>query len=212
MEAASEGAVDFLAMVADLEAESERRDADSKMSVEAQTAAMDATRAQADAHGDSAKVSGEYGLTATVKRQFERFLDGHGERLGFDPEVGPTESLIEGFVDYMASSAGRQRFSSVGRVGQCDRYFEVNLPTYLFKVFPMMKLVGWTGLSKGEQKAKAEPLRDAMAAYWKRVKCSRTDMTVLGAKMAKTKWCDGLYFLAQDHWIGRAEAGYVSHC
>jgi hypothetical protein len=49
MEAASEGAVDFLAMVADLEAESERRDADSKMSVEAQTAAMDGASTSAPA-------------------------------------------------------------------------------------------------------------------------------------------------------------------
>ena len=68
---------------------------------------------------------GEHGLVGTIRRQFERFLDAHGERLGFDREVGPTESLIESFVDYMASSAGRRKFSPVGRVGQCNRYFEV---------------------------------------------------------------------------------------
>jgi hypothetical protein len=44
-------------------------------------------------------------------------------------------------------------------------------------------------------------------AYWKRVKCSRTDKTVLGASMAKTKWCDALYFRAQDHWMALAAQG-----
>ena len=54
----------------------------------------------------------------------------------------------------------------MGRVGQCDKYFELHLKSSLAThVFPAMGMPGWTGLGAADLSAKAAPFREALAAF-----------------------------------------------
>ena len=200
------GGHDVESLLREFEEDSARCEAEVTTSVEQETAEMEATQEAADELGSNAKTWGEHSPVASMRRKFERFLEKHGPRLGYVVADGATLEIVEEFVNYCSSAAGREYFSAVGRKGQCDKYFELHLPSYLARgVFPMMGMPGWTGLSKNELRAKAAPFTAAIHEKWQRIKNSRADVATLGASLHKVKWEDGLYFLAQDHWMALAD-------
>ena len=76
------------AMLAELEEQDAVTDAAFTVSVEQEAVAMEAVQAQADAHGVNPKSHGEHGWAGSMRRKFERFLEKHGERLGYEEAVG----------------------------------------------------------------------------------------------------------------------------
>jgi hypothetical protein len=161
-------------LLAALQADDALLEAATTVTVEQEAQAMAATRERAAEHGVEPKSHGEHGWAGSMRRKFELFLEKHGERLGYEAGVGPTVEHAKHFVDYCASGAGRLIFSPVGRVGMCDKYFEMHLPyTLAQRVFPMMGLPTWTGLSVSELREKAAPFKDGLLEHWKSVKVSR---------------------------------------
>ena len=189
-------------LLAALQADDALLEAATTVTVEQEAQAMAATRERAAEHGVEPKSHGEHGWAGSMRRKFELFLEKHGERLGYEAGVGPTVEHAKHFVDYCASGAGRLIFSPVGRVGMCDKYFEMHLPyTLAQRVFPMMGLPTWTGLSVSELREKAAPFKDGLLEHWKSVKVSRCDPTIAGASLHKERWDHPMYFLAQDWWL-----------
>ena len=147
---------DVAELMAAAEAAAAAAEALANPSVEQEAAAMAEVQARAEEFGVHPKSHGEHGWAGSIMRKFERFIEKHGPRLEYDAASGPTLAMVEEFVNYCTTGAGRVNMSSVGRVGMCDKYFQLQLPSALAqKVFPMMKLAGWTGLRPGELKAKA---------------------------------------------------------
>ena len=109
-------------MLAALQADDARLEEATTVTVEQEALAMAATRERAEEHGVEPKSHGEHGWAGSMRRKFERFLEKHGERLGYEAGVGPTVEHAKHFVDYCASGAGRVCFSPVGRVGMGDKY------------------------------------------------------------------------------------------
>lgn len=200
MAEAAEAAAELEALLRAMEEDSARCEAATTRGAEEEAALMDAVAADS-AMGENAKTV-THGVPASIRKKFEKFIENHGARLGYIATEGASVEFVEHFVDFCASAAGRQSFSCVGRLGMCDKYFELHLKCSLAaKVFPAMSMAGWTGLSDVELAAKAVPYREAIGKRWGRIKASRTDAAALGSSLAKPKWEDGMYFLAQDHWM-----------
>lgn len=143
------------ALLAALQDEDELVDASMRPTAEEERVVMAATRQQAVEHGVNAKAGGEHGWVGSMRRKFERFLEKHGERLGYDAGAGIDDSsqglgIVRDFMDYCFSGLGREQlFSAVGRKGFADEYFSLHLPYALAqKVFPMMGMPGWVDLEK----------------------------------------------------------------
>ena len=207
---AEAGVVDVAALVANAEADAACLEQAVTATVEQEAAAMEEMQQRAEEHGINQKSAGVHGWAGSMMRKFERFLEKHGERLGYDPAMmeDPARGLplVERFVDYCASGAGRNYFSPVGRVGLCDKYFSLHLPyTLAQRVFVMMQLPGWTGLRRAQVREKAEPYKSGLLEYWQKVQQSRDDATVEGASLAKEKWDDAMYYIAQDRWMTSAQ-------
>ena len=201
------------ALLAQLEQEEAAFDASLVRTAEEEQAIMESTRQQAVEHGDSAKAGGEHGWVGSMMRKFERFLEKHGDKYGYDAMQGLDGSsqsldLVRAFMDYCFSGLGReQTYSGVGRKGFADEYFSMHLPYALAqKVFPMMKMAGWVGLEKHELQAKAVPFKCGILDYWQRLRNSRSELEELGRSLRKENWDDLSYFLVQDACIGRLEA------
>ena len=149
--------------LAALEAALEAADRAQAMTVQQEVEAMAAVRQQAEEHGVNEKSHGVHGWAGSMMRKFERFLEKHGARLGYVAAAGPSIEIVKHFVDYCSSGAGRESFSCVGRPGMCDKYFELQLPyTLAQRVFGMMGVPSWVGLSRGDARRKAEPYKEAI--------------------------------------------------
>jgi hypothetical protein len=61
-----------------------------------------------------------------MRRKFERFLDKHGAKIGYDKAVGVQAErggfgIVRSFMDYCFNGDGREHlFSGVGRTGFAD--------------------------------------------------------------------------------------------
>ena len=188
---------DLDALMADMAQDDEA--ANTTRSVEDEAAGMEVVAQDAEEFGDNAKAHGWHGWAGSMARRFRRFLVSHGERLGYDEEAGPTLDVVRRFMDWCLAGYARLNFSCVGRKADADAYYALHLPyTLAQRCFPMLELGGWVGLERLELKAKAEPFKAEILAYWKRLKESRDDVEALGRSLQKTKWDDRFYFMAQD--------------
>merc|ERR1712216_1002301 len=98
--------------------------------------------------------------------------------------------------------ANRDSWSSAGRQGMGDQW-SLQLKYMLAKfVFPNLGYKGWVGLSAAELEAKALPFRLELTERWNELKNSDPNMGSTGKPFQKHKWCDLMYFTAQDHCMG----------
>ena len=148
-----------LALAAELEADAERVDA--PRTAEEESAGMEEVRAAAVEFGDNAKAHSWHGWAGTMARRFRRFLQRHGERLGYEEGAeadadGPDLEVVRQFIDWCWAGYARLNFSPVGRKADADKYYELHLPyTLAQRCFVMLELPGWVGLEKHELDAKA---------------------------------------------------------
>ena len=75
-------------LLAALQADDALLESATTVTVEQEAQAMAATRGRAIEHGVEPKSHGEHGWAGSMRRKFERFLEKHGERLGYEASVG----------------------------------------------------------------------------------------------------------------------------
>ena len=107
-----------LALAAELEADAERVDA--PRTAEEETAGMEEVRAAAVEFGDNAKAHSWHGWAGTMARRFRRFLQRHGERLGYEEGAeadadGPGLEVVRQFIDWCWAGYARLNFSPVAQ-------------------------------------------------------------------------------------------------
>jgi hypothetical protein len=105
VERMAESAASADALLESLSEATAAADAALHRTVEEEAARMDATRQQAVEHGVDPKAGGEHGWVGSMRRKFERFLEKHSAKVGYDKEIGvQAESggfeVVRGFMDY----------------------------------------------------------------------------------------------------------------
>ena len=159
----------------------------------------EAARAEAlAASGAGAVAKTAAGVGGSLRRQWLRWLDEHGEAYGYDDTEGPTVEHVLHFQTHGFTS--RKNYSTVQLDGLGDSWGELAVPYLLAKfVFPELEYPGWVGLTAEELAAKCKPYTLEARTHWKRLKVSHVRGGVdNGRSLAKDKWDDGLLYLAQD--------------
>ena len=159
----------------------------------------EAARAEAlAASGAGAVAKTAAGVGGSLRRQWLRWLDEHGEAYGYDDTEGPTVEHVLHFQTHGFTS--RKNYSTVQLDGLGDSRGELAVPYLLAKfVFPELEYPGWVGLTAEELAAKCKPYTLEARTHWKRLKVSHVRGGVdNGRSLAKDKWDDGLLYLAQD--------------
>ena len=78
--------------------------------------------------------------------------------------------------------------------------YELHIRYFLAKyVFVRLAYQGWVGLGEHALEEKCEPFKKEVREHWKRLKVSDEYMSTRLHPFVKQKWCDTMYFLAQDH-------------
>ena len=77
---------------------------------------------------------------------------------------------------------------------------ELQIPYMLCKfAFPLLKYEGWVGLTDVQAKAKNKAeFCPELRAHWKQLRVQQKQPGTEGVSLSKEKWCDVLYFKAQD--------------
>ena len=75
-------------------------DASERMTFEQEAERMEQLRQHVGEHGGNPKAGNEHGYVGSMRRNFERFLEKHGARYGYDAAAGPTVDLARRFMDY----------------------------------------------------------------------------------------------------------------
>ena len=159
----------------------------------------EAARAEAlAASGAGAVAKTAAGVGGSLRRQWLRWLDEHGEAYGYDDTEGPTVEHVLHFQTHGFTS--RKNYSTVQLDGLGDSWGELAVPYLLAKfVFTELEYPGWVGLTAEELAAKCKPYTLEARTHWKRLKVSHVRGGVdNGRSLAKDKWDDGLLYLAQD--------------
>lgn len=154
-----------------------------------------AAEQRAAAKGFVAKTESAY---ESLTRKWLRFLATHGEAYGWEECEGPTLVQVKHFTTYCYETRDCYE-SSAGLKGMGDSY-ELHIRYFLAKfVFVRLAYPGWTGLGEHALDEKCEPFKKEVCEHWKRLKVSDEDMSTTSHPFVKQKWCDTMYFLAQDH-------------
>lgn len=151
-------------------------------------------------HGLVEKTAGESGGAGRLRNKWVAFLESRsGAAIASRLSTGgaPTVEDAKDFSSWVYST--RQNWSRVGRPGIGDSMGLRQIPYMQAKyVFPLMKYVGYVGLTIAQADVKNSAFRLELKEHWKALKTQETDASTEGRSMAKKKWDDGLYFMAQD--------------
>lgn len=154
-----------------------------------------AAEKRAAAMGFVAKTESAY---ESLTRKWLRFLATHGEAYGWEECEGPTLEQVKHFTTYCYETRDCYE-SSAGLKGMGDSY-ELHIRYFLAKfVFVRLAYPGWIGLGEHALDEKCKPFKKEVREHWKRLKVSDEDMSTTAHPFVKQKWCDTMYFLAQDH-------------
>ena len=182
-----------------------KRRREEAMEAQAEKLAADAARTlhnaeRAKEHGLVEKTAGESGAAGFLRNKWVAFLESlNGKDIAARLAVGgaPTVDEAKAFSSWAYST--RDRWSRVGRVGMSDSMGQRQVPYMLAKyVFPLMKYDGYVGLTLAQAAVKNAEFCHELREHWKALKTQQVDASTEGCSMAKKKWDDDLYFMAQD--------------
>ena len=152
-------------------------------------------------HSAGIKPKTEYAIRA-LQVKFRSFVDEF--KLAVDADAGPELQTLRQFTSYLHKN--RHGYSSIGRVGMGRQFInqaKYMLPKYVFpRVYP-----NWQGLSEVELEAKCYPVMKAIAGRWEKLTGADGDACSNGSgtPLAKVRWTDRFYYLAQDWCMSNLE-------